>query len=126
MQKVKIFLKPAGLVRLLAMVVFCGMALLLPGMARQASAQDFTISGTITDEASLPIENIRVTVKRFLGYDLSERPIWTDVISGTTSASGGYSLDVPDAGPYKLEFVDAGIAGCRRTAFRPARYQGHR
>ena len=63
-----------------------------------------TISGTITD-GRIYHRKYSGDGKRFIGTIVFATRL--EDISGTTSASGGYSLAVPDAGPYKLEFVDA-------------------
>jgi len=58
------------------------------------------ISGTITDENGLPLENIGIDVKQF------RNNVWESAYWTTTDANGNYEIISLTPGDYIIEFVD--------------------
>lgn len=77
-------------------------------------AFDFTIQGKVTDDASNPIAQIRVTANQSSSFNpMTGSQTWSPIADVTTDAMGLYTITVPGAGPYRVGFEDT---------IHPARY----
>ncbi|MFN8443776.1 MAG: carboxypeptidase regulatory-like domain-containing protein [Caldilineaceae bacterium] len=77
-------------------------------------AFDFTIQGKVTDEASNPIAQIRVTANQSIYFNpTTGAQAWSPIADATTDTTGLYTITVPGAGPYRVGFEDT---------IHPARY----
>ena len=68
------------------------------GLAKESYAGNIT--GTVTDTAGNPLENIGVTAFHWIGW-------WEVVNSDSTDAAGNYDIDALDTENYRVRFEDS-------------------